>query len=143
MKSRKRSRAAARGEGSDGTVGILDVGVRGSQVARAIGVGDAHNDQRRHAIVVHQKVDGTADLVDVSRRVGLIHHWVHALALLIPRRRANPDDAIFLENVGVNIEALGGWGRYVLGRGHRDERRKEEKREKLQLHGNPQLTADY
>jgi len=41
----------------------------------------------------------TRYLVDVSRRIGLIHHWVHALALLIPRRRANPDDAIFLENL--------------------------------------------
>jgi len=49
----------------------------------------------------------------------LIDDRVHGLALLIPGRRADPNDTVFLENVGVNVQTLRDGRRNFLSGGHR------------------------
>src|ERR1700730_19273016 len=123
-------RAAAGWEWHHCPVVILDIRVSRRQISVTVRVAYTHHDYRRHAIVGHQEVDGAADLVDLLGRVGLVQYRIHILVALIACWRAHPDDAIFVQHLGVNLQSLRDGRRQVLGnrrnnRGPATEHRKK------------------
>jgi len=89
MKSRKGKRSPPPLVGSASVPsGFFSSEWLGVRVADAVRVGDAHNDERRHAVVVDQKVDGAADLVDVTGAVHQVQHGIGSRALIVVARQS-------------------------------------------------------
>src|SRR5579862_3937853 len=97
--------AAPAGGIRDAAIVILFARASRSKVARAIGVADADDDQRRDAPLFCQKVDRVADFVDVIRAVGEVKHWKRVFALIVIPRGADKDVTIFIEGAGMQSEA--------------------------------------
>jgi hypothetical protein len=113
--------AAATSGISESAIRRLLVRVAGGEVASAVGVGDAHNDERRHAVVLYQKVDGAADLVDMR---GAVHEVEHRIGTrgLIGAGCPDPDRPVLIEHRGVQRESLRYGGRNILGGGQRQQK---------------------
>ena len=63
-----------------------------------------------------KKVDGRAGFVDMSGGVGLVKDGVRLCAFFVSWRHPNPDNAVLVEYLGMNLEPLGsGRGDLLLG----------------------------
>jgi hypothetical protein len=81
-------------------------GMAWRQIAVAVCVGDADDDQRWNEIVVREEIDDAANFVNIRAAV---RHIQHGVAFFLPPRcsgHPHPNHTIFIQNIGVNDQAL-------------------------------------
>src|SRR5215467_12093224 len=93
--------SAAGGIGVHCAIGIFLIRVTGRHVSSAVGVGNANDDQRRHAVVQCKNIHGASHQIDVRGTIHQVKHRKRPLSLLVILRSANPNNAVFVQSVGM------------------------------------------
>src|SRR5215472_9006089 len=120
--------SAAGGIGVDCAIGIFLISVTGRRVSRAVGVGNANDDQRRRAIIQYKKIHGAGHQIDVGGTIRQVKHRKWPLSLLVILRSANPNNAVFVQDVGMYCQLLRNGWRYVLrGKVNREQTKGQQR----------------